>query len=242
MAAQSFVAESFRDGFSTMNTNVNGTHYILAAVHDTQPECKIYFAGSSEMFGKAKAPQSESTPFHPRNPYGISKVTGFHLCRNYREAHGLFCATGITFNHESPRRGFEFVTRKISSGVAAIKLGRATELRLGNLDAQRDWGHAADYTRAMHMMLQQDQPDDYVIATGESHSVREFCDAAFSHVGLNYEDYVVVDKRFYRPAEVDLLLGDATKARETLGWKPTHTFGEIVAEMVDADLNQAAAA
>ncbi|MCB1018836.1 MAG: GDP-mannose 4,6-dehydratase, partial [Acidobacteria bacterium] len=154
----------------------------------------------------------------------------------------LFCATGITFNHESPRRGFEFVTRKISSGVAAIKLGRAQELRLGNLDAQRDWGHAADYTRAMHMMLQQDHPDDYVIATGESHSVREFCDAAFSHVGLNYEDHVVIDKRFYRPAEVDRLLGDATKARETLGWKPTHSFEEIVAEMVDADLNQALAA
>src|ERR1041385_6340614 len=175
LAAQSFVAESFADGFSTLNVNINGTHHMLAALKELQPNCRFYFAGSSEMFGKAReGPQSESTPFHPRSPYGISKVAGFDLSRNYREAYGMFCSNGILFNHESPRRGFEFVTRKISSGVARIKLGLDSELRLGNLEAKRDWGHAADYVKAMLLMLQQDQPDDYVVATAETHSERDF--------------------------------------------------------------------
>jgi GDPmannose 4,6-dehydratase len=240
LAAQSFVNESFADGFSTMNTNINGTHYVLAALRELSPQCRFYFAGSSEMFGKVQeTPQRESTPFYPRSPYGISKVAGFQLTRNYREAYGMFCASGILFNHEGPRRGYEFVTRKISSTVAQIKLGQARELRIGNLDAKRDWGHAADYIPAMHTMLQQSEPDDYVIATGEAHSVREFCELAFAEVGLDYRDYVKVDERFYRPAEVDLLIGDASKARRVLGWKPKYTFHEMVAEMVRSDLEQA---
>lgn len=238
LAAQSFVAESFADGFSTMNTNINGTHYMLAALRELQPQCRFYFAGSSEMFGQVReSPQTESTPFHPRSPYGISKVAGFDLTRNYREAYGMFCVSGILFNHESPRRGFEFVTRKITSTVARIKAGLATELRLGNLDAKRDWGHAADYVLAMHLMLQQPEPDDYVIATGETHTVREFCNQAFGQVGLDYSEYVSADEQFYRPAEVDLLRGDASKARRLLGWKPRHTFEELVSEMVKADLD-----
>ena len=237
LAAQSFVAESFADGFSTMNTNINGTHYMLAALRELQPKCRFYFAGSSEMFGKVlESPQNEATPFHPRSPYGISKVAGFDLTRNYREAYGMFCVNGILFNHESSRRGFEFVTRKISSTVARIKLGRATELRLGNLDAKRDWGHAADYVRAMHLMLQQPQPDDYVVATGETHSVRDFCAKAFQLAGLDWQDYVVVDERFYRPAEVDLLVGDSTKARDRLGWAPTYGFEARIKEMGLADV------
>src|SRR6478672_13449616 len=181
LAAQSFVAESFADGFSTLNTNINGTHYVLAALRELKPKCKFYFAGSSEMFGNvSEVPQKETTPFHPRSPYGISKVAGFDLTRNYREAYGMFCVSGILFNHESPRRGFEFVTRKITSGVARIKNGTQKELRLGNLDARRDWGHAKDYVRAMHLMLQRDEPDDFVIASGESHTVREFCELAFA--------------------------------------------------------------
>lgn len=237
LAAQSFVAESFADGFSTMNTNINGTHYMLAALRELQPKCRFYFAGSSEMFGKVReSPQTESTPFHPRSPYGISKVAGFDLTRNYREAYGMYCVSGILFNHESPRRGYEFVTRKITSTVARIKAGLATELRLGNLDAKRDWGHAADYVRAMHLMLQQPEPDDYVVATGETHTVREFCERAFDKVGLDYREYVKVDEQFYRPAEVDLLMGNATKARRVLGWEPRHTFEELVNEMVNADL------
>jgi len=237
LAAQSFVAESFTDGFSTMNTNINGTHYMLAALRELRPKCRFYFAGSSEMFGKVKeTPQNENTPFHPRSPYGISKVAGFDLTRNYREAYGMYCVGGILFNHESPRRGFEFVTRKITSTVAQIKSGAASELRLGNLDAKRDWGHAADYVRAMHMMLQQPEPDDYVIATGETHSVREFCELAFGEAGLDLGKYVKTDERFYRPAEVDLLVGDSSKARQTLGWKPEYSFRELVKEMVTADL------
>jgi GDPmannose 4,6-dehydratase len=237
LAAQSFVAESFTDGFSTMNTNINGTHYVLAALRELQPRCRFYFAGSSEMFGKvSEAPQTETTRFHPRSPYGISKVAGFDLTRNYREAYEMFCASGILFNHESPRRGFEFVTRKITSTVARIKAGLADELRLGNLDAQRDWGHAADYVGAMRLMLQQPQPDDYVVATGETHTVREFCERAFTRVGLDWERYVKTDERFYRPAEVDLLIGDSTKARERLGWAPRYNFEQLVDEMVDADL------
>ncbi len=240
LAAQSFVAESFADGFSTMNTNINGTHYMLAALRELRPQCRFYFAGSSEMFGKvAETPQRETTRFHPRSPYGISKVAGFDLTRNYREAYGMFCASGLLFNHEGPRRGYEFVTRKITSTAARIKLGLATELRLGNLDAQRDWGHAKDYVRAMHLMLQQDTADDYVVATGETHTVREFCRRAFAEVGLNYEDHVHVDERFLRPAEVDLLVGDASKAKQELGWEPEYTFGEMIREMVQADLEEA---
>lgn len=240
LAAQSFVAESFADGFSTMNTNINGTHYLLAALRELQPECRFYFAGSSEMFGKAReTPQSETTPFHPRSPYGISKVAGFDLTRNYREAYDMYCVNGILFNHESPRRGYEFVTRKITSTVARIKLGQATELRLGNLEAKRDWGHAADYVNAMYMMLQQPQPDDYVIATGETHSVGDFCARAFQLAELNWQDHVVLDERFYRPAEVDLLVGDATKARNSLGWKPSYGFDDLIQEMVRADLKAA---
>jgi len=237
LAAQSFVGESFADGFSTMNTNINGTHFILAALRELQPACRFYFAGSSEMFGKvAEVPQKETTRFHPRSPYGISKVAGFDLTRNYREAYDMFCVSGILFNHESPRRGFEFVTRKISSTVARIKAGLADELRLGNLEARRDWGHAADYVRAMHLMLQQDAADDYVVATGETHTVREFCERAFARVGLDWERYVKVDEMFYRPAEVDLLIGDATKARTTLGWEPRYSFEQLINEMVDADV------
>jgi len=238
LAAQSFVAESFSDGFSTMNTNVNGTHYVLAALKELLPDCRFYFAGSSEMFGKVlEVPQTETTPFRPRSPYGISKVAGFHLSVNYREAYGMFCCNGILFNHEGPRRGFEFVTRKISSSVARIKLGISKEVHLGNLDARRDWGHAEDYVQAMHLMMQQPQPGDYVIATGETHSVREFCEVAFSYVGLDYEKYVKVDPIMYRPAEVDLLLGDAGKALRLLGWKPRRLFTDLVKEMVQTDLS-----
>jgi GDPmannose 4,6-dehydratase len=189
------------------------------------------------MFGKvAEVPQSEETRFHPRSPYGISKVAGFDLTRNYREAYGMFCASGILFNHESKRRGFEFVTRKITSTVARIKAGQGEELRLGNLDARRDWGHAADYVRAMHLMLQRAEPDDYVVATGETHTVREFCERAFARAGLDWERHVKVDERFYRPAEVDLLVGDSSKARRELGWETGYTFEQLVDEMVDADL------
>jgi GDPmannose 4,6-dehydratase len=237
LAAQSFVAESFADGFSTMNTNINGTHYMLAALRELRPKCRFYFAGSSEMFGKAQEiPQREATPFHPRSPYGISKVAGFDLTRNYREAYEMFCCSGILFNHEGPRRGVEFVTRKITTGVARIKLGMAAELRLGNLEAKRDWGHAADYVTAMHLMLQQPEPDDYVVASGETHSVRKFCELAFDCVGLDYQKYVHIDEQYYRPAEVDLLIGDSTKARNKLGWKPKYTFEELVKEMVESDL------
>jgi len=237
LAAQSFVAESFTDGFSTMNTNINGTHYVLAALRELRPTCRFYFAGSSEMFGKVKqTPQNEDSAFHPRSPYGISKVAGFDLTRNYREAFGMYCVGGILFNHESPRRGFEFVTRKITSTVARIKFGLASELRLGNLDAKRDWGHACDYVRAMHSMLQQPEPDDYVVATGETHSVREFCQLAFAEAGLDYQEYVKTDDRFYRPAEVDLLVGDSYKARKVLGWTPRYSFQDLVREMVAADL------
>ena len=238
LAAQSFVAESFVDGFSTMTTNIDGTHYVLAALREVQPQCKFYFAGSSEMFGKVReVPQRETTPFHPRSPYGISKVAGFYLTMNYREAYGMFCCSGMMFNHEGPRRGFEFVTRKITSAVARIKLGLSKGLRIGNLEAKRDWGHAADYVRAMHLMLQQPNPDDYVVATGETHSVREFCELAFARVGLDYREFVTADERFYRPAEVDLLIGDAAKARAALDWSPHHTFRQLVEEMVDADLH-----
>lgn len=238
LAAQSFVSYSFEDEFSTIATNVNGTHYVLSAIYRKAPKCKFYFAGSSEMFGKvSQTPQDENTPFHPRSPYGISKVVGFHLTRNYREAHGLFAVSGIFFNHESPRRGFEFVTRKITSSAAKIKLGLEQTIKLGNLDAKRDWGHAKDYVKAMWLMLQQDEPDDYVIATGKCHSVREFLEVAFSYVGLDYRDYIVIDKSLYRPAEVYMLQGNASKAHKKLGWTPSISFKKLVKEMVDNDLN-----
>jgi GDPmannose 4,6-dehydratase len=237
LAAQSFVAESFTDGFSTMNTNINGTHYVLAALRELRPTCRFYFAGSSEMFGSvSEVPQTESTTFQPRSPYGISKVAGFHLTRNYREAYGLYCVSGIMFNHESPRRGFEFVTRKITSTVARIKAGLASELRIGNLEAKRDWGHAQDYVRAMHAMLQLPAADDFVIATGETHSVRQLCELAFAEVDLDYREFVKVDERYYRPAEIDLLVGDASKARRVLGWEPTFTFRDLIKEMVASDI------
>jgi GDPmannose 4,6-dehydratase len=236
LAAQSFVSYSFDDEFSTLDTNINGTHYLLASLQLLAPKCRFYFAGSSEMFGAAdEAPQHEKTTFHPRSPYGISKVAGFHLTRNYREAYGMHASSGILFNHESPRRGFEFVTRKITAGVARILSGRASELRLGNLDAQRDWGHAREYVEAMWLMLQQREPDDYVIATGECHSVREFVERAFARVGLDYREYVQSNPEFYRPAEVNLLRGDASKAHRVLGWKHSVGFEELVCEMVDSD-------
>jgi len=237
LAAQSFVSYSFEDEFSTINTNINGTHFVLSAVKEKAPECKFYFAGSSEMFGLVKeTPQNENTPFHPRSPYGISKVAGFDLTRNYREAYNLFTCSGILFNHESPRRGFEFVTRKISSAVAEIKLELSKKLTLGNLEAKRDWGFAGDYIKAMWLMLQQDEPDDYVIATGETHSVKEFAELAFSHVGLDYQDYLSSDERFYRPAEVYQLKGDYSKGNRILGWEPTVSFKELIQMMVDSDL------
>lgn len=238
LAAQSYVAESFSDGFSTMNINIAGTHYVLTAIHELQPSCKFYFAASSEMFGKVReSPQNENTPFHPRSPYGISKVAGFDLTRNFRESYDMFCCSGILFNHESPRRGFEFVTRKISAGVARIKYGIAKHISLGNLDAYRDWGHARDYVKAMHLMLQQPEPDDFVVATGETHSVREFCERAFAEADLDYRDFVRIDERFFRPAEVELLVGDASKARSVLGWEQDVTFDGLVREMVGADMD-----
>jgi GDPmannose 4,6-dehydratase len=236
LAAQSFVSYSFDDEFSTLNANINGTHYLLAAVKNLAPKCRFYFAGSSEMFGKAEeVPQTERTPFHPRSTYGISKVAGFDLTRNYREAYDLHASSGILFNHESPRRGFEFVTRKITAGVARIAAGKSRELRLGNLEAKRDWGHAREYVDAMWLMLQQPDPDDYVIATGQTHSVREFAELAFSCVGLDYRDFVTADPDLYRPAEVNILLGDYSRARTKLGWRHNVAFGDLVREMVEAD-------
>jgi GDPmannose 4,6-dehydratase len=242
LAAQSFVSYSFDDEFSTLNTNINGTHYMLAAIHEAAPRCRFYFAGSSEMFGKVEeTPQNERTRFHPRSAYGISKVAGFDLTRNYREAYGLHASVGILFNHESERRGFEFVTRKITAGVAAIAAGDKRELRLGNLEARRDWGYAPEYVAAMWRMLQQDSPDDYVVATGESHSVREFAALAFSLAGLDYREHVVGDPLLYRPAEVDLLIGDPSKARARLGWEPETRFEDLVRRMLEADLQTAGA-
>lgn len=237
LGAQSFVAVSFEDPFSTLRTNIDGTLFVLEAVRHAAPQCRVYFAGSSEMFGNAEeVPQRESTRFHPRSPYGVSKVAGFDLTRNYREAYGLFACSGILFNHESPRRGVEFVTRKISRGVAAIVRGEAQSLTLGNLAARRDWGFAGDYVRAMHAMLQRATPADYVVATGETHSVQEFCELAFAHAGLDWQKYVRTDPAFQRPAEVDTLIGDATLAETELGWQPGTDFPGLVQMMVDADL------
>jgi GDPmannose 4,6-dehydratase len=237
LAAQSFVSYSFEDEFSLLQSNISGVHYMLSAVYDIIPDAKFYFAASSEIFGNVhETPQNENTHFHPRSVYGISKVAGFDLTRNYREAYNLFACNGILYNHESPRRGFEFVTRKITSHVAMIKLGIKNKLELGNIDAQRDWGHAKDYIQAMWLMLQQEKPDDYVVSSGKAHSVREFCEKAFLHVGLNYKDYVVINKKFFRPAEADMLVGDCKKAKDELNWKPDYAFNDIISEMVESDL------
>jgi GDPmannose 4,6-dehydratase len=236
LAAQSFVSYSFDDEFSTLQTNINGTHYMLAVLKNLAPECRFYFAGSSEMFGKAEqVPQNENTRFHPRSTYGISKVAGFQLSQNYRDAYNMHTSSGILFNHESPRRGFQFVTRKIASGIARIRAGKSRNLQLGNLDAKRDWGHAREYVEAMWLMLQQPRPDDYVVATGETHTVREFAELACECAGLDFETHVVIDPELYRPSEVNVLQGDATKARRVLGWKPTIKFRDLVLEMVYND-------
>jgi GDPmannose 4,6-dehydratase len=237
LAAQSFVQTSFSQPVLTGETTALGVTRLLDAIRIVDPSVRFYQASSSEMFGKVQAvPQNEETPFYPRSPYGVAKLYGHWITVNYRESYDLHASSGILFNHESPRRGLEFVTRKISHGVAQIKLGQATELRLGNLDSQRDWGYAGDYVEAMWLMVQQDEPDNYVISTDETHSVREFCELAFSHVGLDYEPYVIQDERFFRPAEVDLLVGDSSMARKRLGWKPQTAFADLVAMMVDADI------
>ena len=264
LAAQSFVHESFIDGFSTMNININGTHHVLSALRMRAPKCRFYFAASSEMFGKVQeVPQRETTPFYPRSPYGVSKVTGFDLTRNYRDAYGVFACSGILFNHESPRRGREFVTRRITSGVADIKRGKTNVLILGNLNSKRDWGFSGDYVEAMWLMLQQDKSDDYVVATGETHSISDFVQEAFACAALDYqivdlhdlspeeanarvaelrsqsEAFVVSHPDLYRPAEVDELIGNASKTREALGWTPKIRFRDLVRMMVEAGLASA---
>jgi GDPmannose 4,6-dehydratase len=237
LAAQSYVSYSFEDEFSTLNTNINGTHFMLSAVKDFSPKTKFYFAASSEMFGKVKeSPQNEETAFHPRSAYGISKVAGFELTRNYREAYNIYACSGILFNHESPRRGFEFVTRKISHSVARIKLGLQKDLKLGNINSKRDWGHASDYVVAMWKMLQQKKANDYVIGTGKMHSVKDFAKLAFSHVGLDYKKYIKINKNLLRPAEVDTLRANYKKAEKKLNWKPSIDFKNLVKQMVDEDL------
>jgi len=237
LAAQSFVPTSFKQPVLTGEFTALGVTRLLEAIRLVDPTIRFYQASSSEMFGKVReVPQNENTPFHPRSPYGVAKVYAHWITVNYRESYGMFAVSGICFNHESPRRGLEFVTRKITYTAAKIKLGLAHELRLGNLEARRDWGYAPDYVRAMWLMLQQDEPEDYVIATGETHSVREFAELAFDYLGLDWKKYVVVDPALYRPADVDLLVGDATKARTKLGWAPSVTFEQLVKIMVDADL------
>lgn len=237
LAAQSFVPTSWNQPALTGDVTAIGVTRLLEAIRFVNPKIRFYQASSSEMFGKVmEVPQKESTPFYPRSPYGVAKMYGHWITVNYRESFDMFATSGILFNHESPRRGFEFVTRKISDAVAKIKLGIAKELRLGNLEAQRDWGFAGDYVEAMWLMLQQDKPDNYVIGTGETHAVREFCEIAFSHVNLDYKDFVVQDEKFYRPAEVDLLISDPTKARVGLKWEPAVSFRELVTMMVDSDL------
>jgi len=237
LAAQSHVKVSFEMPEYTTDVTAMGVLRILDAVRESGSKARVYQAGSSEMFGLVReTPQSEKTPFYPRSPYGVAKVFGHWTAVNYRESYGVHVSNGILFNHESPRRGENFVTRKITMGLAAIKKGKAKQLRLGNLDAKRDWGYAKDFVEAMWLILQRDQPDDYVVATGETHSVREFLEEAFTHVGLNWQDYVVVDPKYFRPAEVEFLLGDPTKARTVLGWKPRVTFKELVRIMVDADM------
>jgi GDPmannose 4,6-dehydratase len=243
LAAQSFVPTSWNQPVLTGEFTALGVTRILEAIRLVNPKARFYQASSSEMFGKVtETPQRETTSFYPRSPYGVAKVYGHWITVNYRESYDLFAVSGILFNHESPRRGIEFVTRKVTDGVARIKLGMARDLRLGNLDAKRDWGFAGDYVEAMWLMLQQAEPQDYVIGTGETHSVRELVELAFGHVGLDYRQYVVSDPRFHRPAEVDLLLADASKARKELGWKTRVSFTELVAMMVDADMNRLSAA
>jgi len=237
LAAQSYVGYSFEDEFSTLNTNINGTHHILSAIKDFSPKTKFYFAGSSEMFGKVNvSPQNEKTNFQPKSAYGISKVAGYQLSKNYRESYNLFCSCGILFNHESNKRGFEFVTRKISFAVANIKLKKQKKLLLGNINAKRDWGHSEDYVKAMWLMLQHNKAEDFVIATGKQHSVEEFVKMAFSVVDLDYKKYIEIDSNLFRPNEVDSLVGDYTKAKKKLNWKPKISFKELVDSMVLSDL------
>ena len=237
LAAMSFVAVSFEDYFTTLNVNVNGTLHVLSAIKEFAPKCKVYNATSSEMMGKVlEIPQTEKTPFYPRSVYGISKVASFDLARNFREAYNLFISNGILYNHESPKRGIEFVTRKITNAVARIKLGKQDKLYLGNIDAKRDWGFSGDYCLAMWLILQQEKPDDFVIATNEVHSIKEFLEEAFSYVNLNWKDYVVIDEKFKRPSDVDLLIGDYSKAKRILGWGPKIRFKKLVRLMVDHDL------
>lgn len=239
LAAQSFVPTSWSQAVLTAEVTGVGVTRLLEAIRLVNPKIRFYQASSSEMFGKVlEVPQRETTPFYPRSPYGVAKVYGHWITVNYRESYSLFASSGILFNHESPRRGLEFVTRKISHGVASIKLGQAKELRLGNLEAQRDWGFAGDYVEAMWLMLQHSRPDNFVIGTGETHSVKEFCEIAFGHVGLDYRDYVVQDQRYYRPAEVDLLISDPSKAKKELGWEPKVGFAQLVSMMVDADIER----
>lgn len=240
LGAVSFAAGGLADGFQTLQNNISGTHHLLATLCELQPECRFYQAGSSEMFGRPTvAPQNEDTPFFPRNPYGISKLTSFHLVRNYREIHGMFCVTGILYNHESPRRRPEFVTRKITRAVARIFSGKQDILELGNLEARRDWGYAPDYVRAMHLTLTHSEPEDFVLSSGVLHTVRDFCEVAFSHAGLDWSKHVVSVEKFYRPEEAVPLQGDSSRIRAKLGWKPTRTFEEMVREMVDVDLEKA---
>ena len=237
LGAQSYIDYAFKDEFSTINTNINGTHFLLSAIKEFSPKTKFYFAGSSEMFGKVREiPQNEKTPFYPRSVYGISKVAGFDLTRNYREAYNLFTCSGILFNHESPRRGFEFVTRKITHSVARIKFGLQRDLKLGNINAKRDRGHAKDYVEAMWLMLNQRKPVDYVISTGKHYTVRDFAKLAFELVDLDYRKYVKVEKKLYRPSEVESLLGDCRKAKKDLKWVPKYDFKKLVKDMVRADL------
>jgi GDPmannose 4,6-dehydratase len=237
LAAQSFVQTSWAQPVFTGETTALGVTRVLDAIRIVDPDIRFYQASSSEMFGKVvEVPQRESTPFYPRSPYGVAKVYGHWITVNYRESYGMHANSGILFNHESPRRGLEFVTRKITNSAARIKLGLDKELRLGNLESQRDWGFAGDYVKAMWLMLQQDQPGDFVVATGQTQSVRHFCELAFSHVGLDYRDYVVLDERFMRPAEVDLLVGDSSSARDVLGWQPETSFENLVRMMVEADV------
>jgi len=239
LAAQSFVPASWKQPILTAEVTALGVLKLLEAIRKNKPDTKFYQASSSEMFGRVReVPQKETTPFYPRSPYGVAKTFAHYITVNYRESYNIFACSGICFNHESPRRGLEFVTRKITDGAVRIKLGLAKELRMGNLEAKRDWGFAGDFVEAMWLMLQQDQPDDYVIATGETHSVKEFIEAAFAYLNLDWQRYVVVDKEFYRPAEVDLLIGDATKARSKLGWKPKVNFRQLVEMMVQEDLKR----
>lgn len=237
LAAQSFVGESFEDPVSTLRINIDGTAYLLSAIKELHPACRFYFAATSEMFGRVlSSPQNEKTPFNPVSPYGISKLASFYLVRMYREGYGLFAVSGILFNHESPRRGHEFVTRKITHTAARIKLGLERELRLGNLDAKRDWGFAGDYVEAMWLMLRQKTPRDFVIGTGETHTVREFVEETFKRLGLDWKKYVKIDKAFFRPVDVHMLLADSREARKVLGWKPKTAFRALVYMMVDSDL------